>query len=284
MTGLCLALSRNPGTDTKLSSADAYREAKKAYGTGRAAGKFALGYCLLTATGVEKNDLAGRALLKQASDEGFLLANLVLADQVLAGTPSGAELARAGEWLDAAERGGIAAAGVRRVALDLKHGRPTPEDRVKYLARVRPAADAGNAAAQLIIYELIASTPGDLSETEKAEAMKRLTQAAEAGSAEAQFRLAVECYQKKWFQGRLSQPQDFAAAREWATLASDQGFNEANKILAMIFIAGDGVKVDYIKATNYYKRHREKTALDKEWFSWFAARAREAEKSPDKNS
>lgn len=167
------------------------------------------------------------------------------------------------------------AAGVRRIALTLRSpGSLTPDERRKLSARLKPAADAGLAQAQFLVYDLLTGGAAAPTADEKAEAGKRLTQAAEAGHAEAQFRLAAEHYQKDGFTGRLGVPQDFAAARLWATAAADQGSTDAAKLLATLYIQGDGVKADLATAKGYAGRvqqgRRDKADLD--WLVWFTGK------------
>jgi TPR repeat protein len=271
LAALAVCYHRGFGVD-KPDPVQAVEYAKRALDTKRPEGKFALGVTLLNGQG--KDELEALALLKMSAEDGFLLANVVLADQLLAGKPSAADLKRAEELLDKAEAGGVPAAGVRRVALAVRSaGSLTPDVRRTLSARLKPAADAGLAQAQFLVYDLLAGTTAPTA-GEKTEAGNRLTQAAEAGHAEAQFRLAAEHYQKDGFTGRLGLPQDFAAARLWATAAADQGSLDAAKLLATLYIQGDGVRADLGTAKGYAGRvqqgRRDKADLD--WLVWFTGK------------
>jgi TPR repeat protein len=272
LAALAVCYHRGFGVD-KADPAQASVYAKRVYETKRPEGKFALGVTLLD--GPDKHELNALALLKKSAEEGFLLANVVLADQLLVGNPSATDRKKAEELLDQAEAGGVSAAVVRRVALAARSsGDLSPDERKKLAARLKPAADAGLAQAQFLVYDLLAGGAAAPAAEVKVEAGKRLAQAAEAGHAEAQFRLAAEHYQKDGFTGRLGLSQDFAAARLWATAAADQGNLDAAKLLATLYVQGDGVKADLAKAKGYAGRiqqgRRDKADLD--WLVWFTGK------------
>lgn len=269
LSALAVCYHRGFGVD-KPDPAQAAVYAKRALETKRPEGKFARGVTLLD--GPDKAEVKARELLQQSADDGFLLANVVLADQLLAGKPSADDLKRAEELLDKAEAGGVPAAGVRRVALTLRSaGSLTADERRTLSARLKPAADAGLAQAQFLVYDLLTGGAAAPTADEKSEAGKRLTQAAEAGHVPAQYRLAAERYQKDGFTGRLGLSQDFAAARLWATAAADQSDLDAMRLLATLYVQGDGVKADLGKAQGYARtvQANRRDQADLNWLLWF---------------
>lgn len=288
MAGASLCLGRRFGVDGSLGKEkESYEYARKALSAGRPAGKYAVAVCLLNGTGVKQSTLAARQLLEEAFAEKFALAALPLADLLTAGEPAPEALRQAAALLEQAERDGIPGAVIRSAKLALKKNRQLSADEVaKWVERLQPAVKSNVTEAQYLTYDMLTLDPQRLTDKQRDVAYERLVQAAEAGYAEAQFRLAAEHYQKEWFTGRLGRKQDFAAAREWAEAASAQNHYEATKMLAVIHALGDGVRKDYNEAGKYYKRTRANGHLELDWLNWFLAHApsaSELEKEKEKD-
>jgi TPR repeat protein len=84
-----------------------------------------------------------------------------------------------------------------------------------------------------------------------------LRRAAEAGDAEAQFRLG-----ERYYDERVRDPAKDAEAQKWLRLAAAQGNGNAEDRLGWIYYRGNGVPQDYVGAANWYRRAAAHGNLD----------------------
>lgn len=75
---------------------------------------------------------------------------------------------------------------------------------------------------------------------------------AEAGDAEAQYRLGIVYYQA------LNVPQDFSAVIQWLHKAAEQNHAAAQALLGFIYDEGRGVTQDYAEAAQWYRKAADK--------------------------
>lgn len=125
----------------------------------------------------------------------------------------------------------------------------------------RPAAEHGDAEAQLILGSMYEVGLGVLQDSR--EAIKLYRMAAEQGNARAQYKIGA------MYDIGLGVPQDYTEAVRWWRLAADQGDAFAQLNLGAKYDHGKGVPKDFNEAVKWYRLSAEQgNSFGQEKLAW----------------
>lgn len=212
-------------------------------------GRFVLGRCYETGTGVVANPVAAEKLLNESAAADFPLAFLARGER------RKADRAAAERDLVRAFDAGVASASVPLARFVFGEKSPKQEDVATAVKRLEAASAKGVPAADHELWAVCFRTGEAFPERNLGQAKSHLLRAAEAGHAVAQRELAVEHYQdtSEFFttQTKADWPEDFGKSFRWATLAAGQDEPGAHHLLADLHRRGKGVPPDHDK----YRTH-----------------------------
>lgn len=161
------------------------------------------------------------------------------------------DIAGAKPLLEQASTAGVLRAKVFLADLYFEGGSGIERDTDRAMAILSEAADAGLPEAQYRMFERLS---GDTPRKDLVRAGEWLAKAADGGDRDAQAALARETLQLEGAQRRLDLPRDREAARKWAELAAAQGSSAADLMLCEVYEKGLGVPVDAEKAKEHCER------------------------------
>jgi hypothetical protein len=250
------------GLGVEPDAARAWQWARTAYDSGHPIGLEVLGQAYIGGIGASRNVLAGERLIAQAAEQQMAISQYLQAATMLGQDEAADKRAAARQLLEAAAAEGLPSAQWRLGRLDLFG---SSEQRKAAIARIRSAADDGLGAAQFEMYFHTARGIDGVLAPSPEEACQWLERAAANGYSPAQYQLACEYYQRHGAAGRLELPRDDALAFRWASLAADQKYVEAYKLLAYMYAFGHGVGRDINQAKEYKDRVMTSSAADINW-------------------
>jgi TPR repeat protein len=257
------------GLGVERDAARAWQWARTAYDSGHPIGLEVLGQAYIGGVGASRNVLAGERLIAQAAEQQMAISRYLQAASMLGQDAPAAKQPAARQLLEASAAEGLSSALWRLGRLDLVG---SPEQRKTAVARIRSAADDGLGAAQFEMYYHTARGIDGVLAPSPQEARDWLERAAANGYSPAQYQLACEYYQRHGATGRLKLPRDDALAFRWASLAADQRYVEAYKLLAYMYAFGHGVPGDINQAKDYKDRVMTSPAADINWVvEWMQA-------------
>lgn len=202
----------------------------------------------------ERGDLlAAQAMLAPLAELGLSQAQAELGRMHLNGATGRPDPVRAERLLLPAAEAGIVTAQFDLATLF--DGRATSGATQQALRWYRRAAEAGHAEARFRLADMVAEGRGCPSDD--LEAARLLLQAAEQGHAQARAQLGA-----LYLKGR-GVPQDYEIAMKWLFLAAEVGEASAQGMLGAMYLAGRSVTQDYVAAH--------------QWFNLSAAAARDTE-------
>ena len=104
-------------------------------------------------------------------------------------------------------------------------------------------------AWMLLSFVLVSAAAVQANESDKSASEKPVIQMAEQGNALAQAKLGA-----MYLLGQEGHEKDEKKAAEWLLKAANQGFLEAQVIMAAMYDRGMGVEMDVHKATSWYEK------------------------------
>lgn len=212
-------------------------------------GRFLLGRCYETGTGVVANPVAAERLLNESAAADFPLAFLSRGERKTA------DRAAAEKDLARAFDAGVTSASVPLARFAFSEKSPKREDVATAVKRLEAAAAKGVPAADYKLWMVYLAKGEAFPARNLEKAKSHLLRSAEAGHAVAQRELAVEHYHatSEFFATptKADWPQDFGKAIRWATLAAEQDEPGGHHLLAELHRQGKGVSPDHEK----YRTH-----------------------------
>jgi TPR repeat protein len=257
MGALSICFTRGLGTEKSPERALHWAKQADRIKSPAGVGRFLLGRCYETGTGVVANPVAEEKLVNESAAADFPLALLARGERRTA------DRAAAEKDLVRAFDAGVTSASVPLARFAFGEKSPKREDVATAVKRLEAAAAKGVPAADHELWAVYLGKGEAFPERNLEKAKSHLLRAAEAGHAVAQRELAVEHYQNtsEFFTTRTKAdwPEDFEKASKWATLAAAQGEPGAHHLLAELHRHGKGVSPDHEK----YRTHLDAAARGK---------------------
>lgn len=210
--------------------------------------QYRIGWMLLHGVGTGKDEAAAREWFERASNLGnphaqYQLARMIFNDP--SSTPE--QTAQALKWLTKAAEAGQDCAQYTLGKI-YRDGQGVEKDIQKAVALFTLAATQGNSFAAFALGKLYLADDSALPKN-PAAALKWLTYAAELGNQFAQYRLG-----KLLLSGDEGIQKDVEAAVHWLTASAEQENGYAEYDLALVYLKGEDVPKDCIKAFELLKR------------------------------
>ena len=210
--------------------------------------QYRIGWMLLHGVGTSRNEVAAKPWFEQSAKLGNSHAQYQLARMILsAASPTPEQTTQALEWLTKATEAGqdCAQYALGKIYRD---GQGIEKDIQKAVELFTLAAEQENSFAAFALGKLYLAGDADLSK-DPITALKWLTFSAELGNQFAQYRLG-----KSLLKGDDGIPVDIEAAIRWLSTAAEQGSEHAEYALALVYLTGEDIPKDSVKALDLLKR------------------------------